>query len=195
MNGVEALALAEQAGVSVEVRGESLVLRARHRPSADVLNSLRSSKAGLIEVLSRPRLVSSAGVIDISAMPADRATGHRPNCATDWLAFFDERAAIAEFDGGLSRRKAEAEAYEWCVVEWMNQHHPAGASDDRCLWCGDTGWPGKAIVPFGAQANAIVWLHPRCWESWQRSRRALAEAELGLMGVRKPGVEAVSLDD
>jgi hypothetical protein len=31
--------------------------------------------------------------------------------AIDWLAFFDERAAIVEFDGGLPRAEAEAQAF------------------------------------------------------------------------------------
>ena len=38
----------------------------------------------------------------------------------DWQAFYDERAGIAEFDGKVSRLKAEGLAYECCVVEWLN---------------------------------------------------------------------------
>ena len=43
--------------------------------------------------------------------------------AEDWRAHFDERAAIAEFDGGLSRPEAEALAFEHCVAEWL-YHNP-----------------------------------------------------------------------
>lgn len=41
--------------------------------------------------------------------------------AEDWLAFYEERAAIAEFDGGLSRADAEALAYKACVQEWQEE--------------------------------------------------------------------------
>lgn len=50
-------------------------------------------------------------------------TGHleRSSEAIEWLAFFDERAAIAEFDGGLSRQDAESLAYDRCVAEWLSR--------------------------------------------------------------------------
>jgi hypothetical protein len=54
--------------------------------------------------------------------------------AVDWLAFFDERAGIAEFDGGLPR--AEAQAFTCCVVEWLNRN-PERSSPGYCLSCGD----------------------------------------------------------
>jgi hypothetical protein len=54
--------------------------------------------------------------------------------AVDWRAYFEERAAIAEFDGGLPRAKAEAVAYAWTVHEWLARHFapsPAGC----CAHC------------------------------------------------------------
>jgi len=42
--------------------------------------------------------------------------------AEDWQVFFDERAAIAEFDGGLIRIQAEASAFACCVAEWLNRN-------------------------------------------------------------------------
>jgi hypothetical protein len=47
-----------------------------------------------------------------------RADGWSPE---DWQAFFDECAAIAEFDGGLPRRQGEAQAFSDCVDEWLDQ--------------------------------------------------------------------------
>jgi hypothetical protein len=38
-----------------------------------------------------------------------------------WQVFFQERAAIAQFDGGLSRYEAEIQAFGCCVVEWLNR--------------------------------------------------------------------------
>ena len=45
----------------------------------------------------------------------------------NWRAFFDERAGIAEHDGGLTRTDAEQQAFECCVVEWQWQN-PRGLS-------------------------------------------------------------------
>ena len=42
--------------------------------------------------------------------------------ATDWQAFFDERAAISEYDGGMTRQLAEVGAYGACVAEYLARH-------------------------------------------------------------------------
>ena len=42
--------------------------------------------------------------------------------AEDWQVFFDERAGIAEFDGGLPRPEAEVQAFACCVSEWLNRN-------------------------------------------------------------------------
>ena len=39
--------------------------------------------------------------------------------AEDWQVFFDERAGIAEFDGGLLRPEAESQAPACCMEEQM----------------------------------------------------------------------------
>jgi hypothetical protein len=44
--------------------------------------------------------------------------------AEDWRAFFDERAAIAEFEAGLPRPEAEARAFACCIARMAQpQHH------------------------------------------------------------------------
>ncbi len=40
--------------------------------------------------------------------------------AEDWRAFYDERAAILEYDGGLSREQADRLAYEAAVAGIIN---------------------------------------------------------------------------
>ena len=49
--------------------------------------------------------------------------------AEDWQVFFDERAGIAEFDGGLPRVEAEARAFACCVIEWLNRNSCARRPD------------------------------------------------------------------
>jgi hypothetical protein len=107
--------------------------------------------------------------------------GRSPFNPEEWLALFHERAAILEFDRGLTRPEAEARALERCLVEWLNQH-PASSPADHCAWCGNAESVCAAVVPFGI-GERHTWLHPHCWPAWHRRRRATALAALSLIGV------------
>ena len=107
MSAADALKAARAAGVAVAVDGEDLLLAASARPPAAVLDLLSRHKAGIV-LLLRP---ANDGWV-----------------AEDWRVLFDERAGIAEFDGGLPRLEAEACAFDCCVAEWMRRHS-VGASD------------------------------------------------------------------
>jgi hypothetical protein len=41
--------------------------------------------------------------------------------AEDWQAAFDERAGITEFDHGLPRPVAEAQAMQWCLAASLGE--------------------------------------------------------------------------
>ena len=101
MNAIEALKAARVAGIELALDGDDLVLSAASAPPTAVLNSLSRHKTEIAALL---RL------------------GHDGWSGEDWLAFFDERAGIAQFDGGLSRGEAEARAFQFCVVEWLNRN-------------------------------------------------------------------------
>src|SRR5262245_61199408 len=129
MTAAEALKAARAAGVELALDGENLVLNAASAPPAAVLDALSRHKAEIV-VLLRP--------------------GRHGWSAEDWQVFFDERAGIVEFDGGLSRPEAEAQAFACCVVEWLNrnpEHSPAG----RCLVCGDREHAHDPLLPYGAE--------------------------------------------
>ena len=99
--------------------------------------------------------------------------------------FFDKRAGIAEFDGGLPRDQAEALAFACCAVEWLNRNFvrsPAG----RCLGCGDREHAHDPLVPFGVEPSGHAWLHSRCWPAWHAGRKAQAIAALAAMGIAPP---------
>jgi hypothetical protein len=100
MSAAEALNAARALGVEVAVDGNDLLLKAASEPPGVVLEGLLRHKAEIVATLRRGR---------------DGWSGD------DWRLFFEERAAIAEFDGGLPRSEAEAQAFEWCVVEWVNR--------------------------------------------------------------------------
>jgi len=89
MTAANAVMEARAAGIQLGVEGDDLVLEASAAPSPAVLDLLSRHKAAVVTLLR---------------------TGVDGWSAEDWWAFFGERAAIAEFDGGLSRSKAEAQA-------------------------------------------------------------------------------------
>ena len=85
MNAVQALEAARAAGITIALDGDDLMLQASAQPPEDVLELLSHHKPGIV-VLLRP----------------DRSW-----TAEDWRALYDERAGIAEIDGGYRavRRK------------------------------------------------------------------------------------------
>ncbi|MEZ5792379.1 MAG: hypothetical protein R3D34_16875 [Nitratireductor sp.] len=101
MSAAETLRAAHDAGICLCVDGVDLVLEATTRPPASVLDLLIRHKAEVIKLLQ---------------------TGEDCWSDEDWRALYEERAGIAEFDGGLPRPEAEALALECCLVEWLNRN-------------------------------------------------------------------------
>ena len=116
MTALEALRAARSAGVEVALDGDDLVLKAASSPPASVLDALSCNKAGIVALLR----------------PGDDGWS-----AEDWQLFFDERSGIAEFDGGLPRVQAEAQAFACCIAEWIggagrrSSRHTPCATDRR----------------------------------------------------------------
>lgn len=115
MSAVHALKLARTAGVWIGIEGDALTLDADAAPPSAVLDLLARHKAQVITLL-RPG--------------SDGWSGE------DWRAFFDERAGIAAFDGGLPRDQAEARPFACCVAEWLNRN-PVRSPPGRCLGCAE----------------------------------------------------------
>jgi hypothetical protein len=100
MSAVKTLKMAQAAGVRIDVEGRDLVLAAAAPPPPALLRILARDKAEILRLLRPANDVWT---------PAD------------WQALFDERAAIAEFDGGLSRPEAEAQAFTRCATHWLER--------------------------------------------------------------------------
>ena len=116
----------------------------------------------------------------------------------DWKAFFDERAAIAEFDGKLPRPQAETRAFACCVAEWLNRRR-APTRPGRCAGCGEVSGLAqpsyhsaskRAAIPGFTQAAGRIGMlrcRPRplrlCRELVLRSRLSF-QAISGKMGAR-----------
>jgi len=100
----------------------------------------------------------------------------------DWLAFFHERAAIGEFDNHLPRHRAEALAFETCVVEWLDRNH-AATEPGRCAHCGGDGRGHDQLLSYGTNESGHAWLHGGCWSAWFGARKAEAVVALAAMGI------------
>ena len=114
MSAIAALKAARAAGLQLRVEGSDLVLEASAPPPSTMLCLLSLNKAAIVAMLQR---------------------GGDGWSAEDWQTFFDERAGIAEFDGGLSRSQAEQRAFACCVVEWLNRN-TVSSMPGRFLGCG-----------------------------------------------------------
>src|SRR5262249_42004819 len=137
MSAARALKAARAVGIHLEVDGNDLVLEASAPPPTAILEVLSQHKAEIVAVL-RP--------------------GRDGWSAEDWRSFFEERAAITEFDGGLSRTEAEAKALACCIVEWLNPN-PIPAAPGRCAWGGPAENRGAVFLAFGTGTCTHIWPH------------------------------------
>jgi hypothetical protein len=154
------------------------------------------------EGVATPAKAAKAAKVSIgsAAHPAEEASrvpspgaGDQPTTtdswsAEDWQAFFDERAAIAEREGGLPLEKAEEEAFASCVTEWLDRN-PTRSSSDRCCWCGAVERQDDPLLPFGLESTGNAWLHRACWEPWRdwREREAITALAGLLSQIWRPG--------
>jgi hypothetical protein len=129
----EALKAARAVGIRLGIDGGDLLLEAAAPPPAPVLDLLSRHKADVVQMLC----------------PAEDGWS-----AEDWQVFFDERASIAEFDGGLSGADAEAQAFECCVIEWLNRH-PERSPPGHCLACGGRDQATIRCCPTVSKAPAM----------------------------------------
>lgn len=162
MSAAEALKQAHAAGVRVAISGSDLYLEASAPPPSEVLSLLAQSKADILTLLRR---------------------GRDGRSDQDWLEFFEERAGIAEFDGGLPRDQAEARAFSCCVGEWL-QRNPVRSPAGRCCHCGHS---QGLLVPSLTDCSTVdpghTWLHQECAPAWHQARRERAIAALAASGV------------
>lgn len=164
MSAESTLLAALEAGIRVRVEGDDLALEAASAPSAELLDHLARDKAAIIALL-RPR-----------------ADGWS---AEDWTAYFQERAAIGQYDGCLARPQAEARAFAACVRAWLNLTGEA-SPPDRCAACGGGERRHEPLLPHCVASGGRASLHARCWPGWQARRMAAAVEALEGMGIARP---------
>jgi hypothetical protein len=163
MSALQALDTARAVGIEVRLDGKDLMLAGVGDPPAEVLDMLRRHKLSIVGLLQQ-----HAGTVSIE--PWDSA---------DWQAYFDERAAIEEFDGGLVRGDAEARAYVWCVGEWLHRNATC-SSRVHCVHCGRAESTSDLLLPVGL---AGAGLHRDCVSPWHAARTAAGVRALKAMGI------------
>jgi hypothetical protein len=134
MSAFEALDAARAAGIEVRLDGKDLELSASGELATDVIDMLRRHKRSIVSLLQGRFLALRQPIQAWDAV--------------DWRAFFDERAGIAEYDGGLPRAEAEARAFDCCVAEYLLRN-PISSSPDRCLECGKSGRTDDPLLAIG----------------------------------------------
>ncbi len=116
-----------------------------------------------------------------SAYSAD--SGNSTWDAQDWRDFFEERAAIRQYDGHYSQADAERLAFHECVCRW---HLINGKAPDTryCAGCGNvTDNRPTMQLPDGA----VVHDDPEhdCLRAYGDKWRGTAEAALAEIGIKK----------
>ena len=104
--------------------------------------------------------------------------------AEDWRGLYDERAGIAEFDGGLSRPESEAKALKHCIAEWLYRN-PVTSPARACPVCGATDQPNDPLLAVGL-GGGLVWAHRECAPAWRAGRIAEAVTALAALGITGP---------
>lgn len=165
MSAAEALKQARTAGIRIGIDGDDLVLYGPGERPIQVLDLLRQHKADILMLLRRGR---------------DGWSGE------DWREFFEERAGIAEFDGGLPRDQAEARAFSCCVGEWLYRN-PVRSPLGRCDRCGQSkGMLLPYLTGYSSSDPGHTWLHQECSPTWHHARKAKAVLALVEMGISVP---------
>lgn len=124
--------------------------------------------------------------------PSSRHGSHaqedRLGCDSEWgeedyQAYFEERAAVYEIDGGLLQHEAERLAFRDTVQQWLALHPaPAREASRGCAHCGNDEQPRNPLLPILAR-DGHVWVHDGCCEKWLAARRLQARQALMAQGL------------
>ena len=149
--------------------------------SGDIIASTNISASG--DIIGSTPIIASTNIIGSGDIVAPRRPEWDEWATEDWQVYFDERASIAEFDGGLRRAAAEARAFNCCIAEWLYRNAVI-SPPVPCPICGDADRPNDPLLAIGLAGAGRVWLHVACSTAWCTARKAEAVAALAAMGIR-----------
>ena len=164
MTPVEALVMAEAAGVVVSLYGDRLKIGSHGEAPAAVIEALRAAKPQIITLL---------------APDASGANG------IEYWRVFNERLADRTARG-VEPELARLEAFDRALSEWLKRSFDlidATADTNICAHCGKAG----ALLPMGPNAHGWhAWIHDQCHEPWRKTRQMKALAALSAYGLDPP---------
>jgi hypothetical protein len=151
MTAAQVLKSTRAEGISINIDGGDLVLEASAAPPKATLDAVLSFKAEILVLL---RLEAEHWSVE------------------EWHAHFNERAGLAEYDGGFPRSEAELCAFEACVDHWLTMHPPRVPHSGLCIRCGVAESPAEpSNIPIAGLGGDTGWLHLECAPKWSVSRR------------------------
>jgi hypothetical protein len=130
------------------------------------LRAARSQQATFSENTprERPTELTKPGSVGFVGPPSGGFSKNHTE-AQQWRDLFEERAAIREYDGKMSRADAEAGALVDCVQRWRALNPLPASGDGACAHCGKRG-PDTPVLARGGHA----WLHRDCWGPMNEAR-------------------------
>ena len=158
---LDALRAARAAGIGLEISAGGLEIQAAWGAPPAVIEEVRRREADIVVLLT---------------------PGPGGMTGEDWIVLFEERAAIIEFEGGLSRREAERRAFECTLTVWRDLV-PAVHAIGVCAHCGRRDEPGMPLVPYGTAEGGVTHLHSQCWPAWNAERIRCGTAFLNSLGI------------
>lgn len=152
MSAAALIAEARAAGVFLSRTSEDRIAWAcEAEPPPDLLARIAAQKSAVLVALRAAEWFGPDSALEWAPTRTPADDGE------PWRHHYEERAAIREHDGGLSRADAEAGALADCVARWRVLN-PLPASDDRaCVHCGEARPDTPVLAPGGH-----AWLHREC---------------------------------
>ena len=166
MTPVEALVMAEAAGVVVSLYGDRLKIGSHGEAPAAVIEALKAAKPQIITLLT-PDASGANGI--------------------EYWRVFNERFADRTAHG-VEPELARLEAFDRALSEWLKRSFDlidATTDTNCCAHCGKAG--DDALLPIGPNAHGWhAWIHDQCHEPWRKARQTKALAALSAYGLDPP---------
>ena len=151
---------------------QSLLARARAIAEAEKCSGVATVAGG------QPRNQAAQAPQNRTPLAATPATplqigGNHPWSAEEWSYRFHERVGFLHHDCGMPLHDAEQRAIDELQGHWRALHPLEPSKPEAgCAHCGTLG--GADLVPILAGKKDHAWVHSRCWNALDQSRRSAA---------------------
>ena len=177
-------------GLLAELRQHKGEIKALLSRRADVLcePDPASAPAGTLGTPEAERHPRGGGLeVDVASAirRANLATGPAMDDPVEWRGFFEERAAIREYDAGYDRATAERVAFAETLETWCDRR-PSPHDVTLCAGCGEPLGPDFLALPDGGRVHWETEREFQCLVAYGFARKRRAIAALAAMGLTPP---------